>query len=270
MVAAVEDNNGRMGTEGNQKNTQTEQDEEKVDEDDDDERPCHVCGEYEADDPMCDGCDVPVHQDCYGVEEVPEGDWFCHACKGAKEGKNVEVTKLRCELCITHGVGAFTPVARSTGTVDTTAAGNRQDSAGEKGGNGNPDLKTADGGPSKKKSNSSGKSGNGNGDKWCHTACAFWVHETFFPETMHEVLGLDEVPKARRDLVCELCRRKRGAPVQCCERTCTTAFHPLCAREAQHYCRLLTLSGARIYCNRHRPDRAEWRAKKEEERAKKE
>eukprot|EP00638_Chattonella_subsalsa_P003721 CAMPEP_0117748642 /NCGR_PEP_ID=MMETSP0947-20121206/9261_1 /TAXON_ID=44440 /ORGANISM="Chattonella subsalsa, Strain CCMP2191" /LENGTH=243 /DNA_ID=CAMNT_0005566391 /DNA_START=41 /DNA_END=769 /DNA_ORIENTATION=+ len=187
MVAAVEDNNGRMGTEGNQKNTQTEQDEEKVDEDDDDERPCHVCGEYEADDPnnlllMCDGCDVPVHQDCYGVEEVPEGDWFCHACKGAKEGKNVEVTKLRCELCITHGVGAFTPVARSTGTVDTTAAGNRQDSAGEKGGNGNPDLKTADGGPSKKKSNSSGKSGNGNGDKWCHTACAFWVHETFFPD----------------------------------------------------------------------------------------
>ena len=24
---------------------------------------------------LCDKCDVPVHQSCYGVESVPEEDW---------------------------------------------------------------------------------------------------------------------------------------------------------------------------------------------------
>ncbi|KAI9013932.1 hypothetical protein CLU79DRAFT_380169 [Phycomyces nitens] len=28
-----------------------------------------------------DGCDIPVHQSCYGVEVIPEGDWFCQRCE---------------------------------------------------------------------------------------------------------------------------------------------------------------------------------------------
>lgn len=42
---------------------------------------CEVCrgGEALLDDNIvaCDGCDTAVHQSCYGIEEVPEGDWFC-------------------------------------------------------------------------------------------------------------------------------------------------------------------------------------------------
>lgn len=27
------------------------------------------------------GCDIPVHQDCYGVDVVPSGNWYCQRCE---------------------------------------------------------------------------------------------------------------------------------------------------------------------------------------------
>ncbi|KAG8189129.1 hypothetical protein JTE90_028668 [Oedothorax gibbosus] len=49
-----------------------------------DDDPCDVCRrvlpEEENEMLYCDSCDVCVHQDCYGVDKIPEGPWFCSPC----------------------------------------------------------------------------------------------------------------------------------------------------------------------------------------------
>ena len=45
---------------------------------------CRICGNGQSWSTnlilYCDGCDMPVHQLCYDVSTVPEGDWFCRNC----------------------------------------------------------------------------------------------------------------------------------------------------------------------------------------------
>ncbi|VDO99181.1 unnamed protein product [Heligmosomoides polygyrus] len=63
---------------------------------------CCVCADENGwtDNPLiyCDGpgCEVAVHQGCYGIQEVPEGEWLCAKCHVA----------ARCELC-PFGYGAL-------------------------------------------------------------------------------------------------------------------------------------------------------------------
>lgn len=47
----------------------------------------------------CDGCDVAVHQGCYGIISVPEGDWFCRRCEFIQKNSVKDSKQVCCQLC---------------------------------------------------------------------------------------------------------------------------------------------------------------------------
>lgn len=70
-----------------------------------DDEVCYVCnsGDYEDDNLIvyCSICNIAVHQQCYGIEEVPQDDWICEVCK---KFRNPAKNKyIECILCSSKG-----------------------------------------------------------------------------------------------------------------------------------------------------------------------
>jgi hypothetical protein len=67
-----------------------------------DETVCAVCQYDDSYDDnliiVCDGCDVAVHQICYGVKKVPTGPWLCDPCSQGMK-RNPKPPAPACCLC---------------------------------------------------------------------------------------------------------------------------------------------------------------------------
>lgn len=72
---------------------------------------CDVCQNPDAEDDnemvFCENCNICVHQACYGIVDIPLGDWFCNSCRDLGSKKNAV-----CVLCPNVG-GAMKPTTNS-------------------------------------------------------------------------------------------------------------------------------------------------------------
>ena len=67
--------------------------------------------------------------------------------------------------------------------------------------------------------------------RWTHAACAMWIPETIITAG-GQVDNVLRIRPARLALKCGLCKVPRGPSIQCHVKTCFSAAHPLCARDA--------------------------------------
>uniref|UniRef100_A0A3Q1FC77 Bromodomain containing 1b n=1 Tax=Acanthochromis polyacanthus TaxID=80966 RepID=A0A3Q1FC77_9TELE len=181
----------------------------------DEDAVCCICMDGDGADSnvilFCDSCNIAVHQECYGVPYIPEGQWLCRHCLQCPS------RPAECVFCPNRG-GAL--------------------------------KKTDD-------------------DRWGHVACALWVPEVGFSDTVfiEPIDGVRNIPPARWKLTCYLCKEKgAGACIQCDKINCYTAFHVSCAQKAGLYMRMEpvkeeTASGATTfsvkktaYCCSHTPE----------------
>lgn len=201
-----------------------------------------------------------MHQDCYGVRNVPKGDWYCNVCVNAGGAKAKGAGKGK-------GKGAKSISAK--------------DAKGSKGKNKSKDTSQ----PAKQKtcmvcdvSGGALKPVAGGKDRWCHLFCSNWMPETFVKDlkTMEPIGGVDNIDRERATLKCEVCAKPKGTgfPIQCDYGQCSVSYHPLCAALSGTRCMEIksdmTKEGCtyKSYCLKHSKVRANEKknkAKAEEE-----
>ena len=163
---------------------------------------CDVCfdGEVTPENQIifCDACNVALHQRCYGIDQIPTGNYFCHTCTyfevdkeylaaRRRAGPPTKITRhpIVCELC-PRRQGAFVQ-------VETLV-------------------------PTKKA-------------KWVHVGCAKWQGMNYVDvEQKDKIEDLTAIKQYFKGVECSLCKGSFGAMHQCREEGCEKYIHLTCAR----------------------------------------
>lgn len=226
---------------------------------------CEICASPETSNSnviiLCDGCDLAVHQECYGVPHVPEGSWLCrkcllHAFSRCGSGSASSLNLLH--SASSHESG--NEIEINDTSEDYFAAINNVEQVPLS-------LCVLCPWPDGALKQTTDR-------RWVHSVCAKWCPEAVVLNTTYqEPVDLSGIPQARWSLKCVLCtiandpkRRQpkgtktsrhftniesnNGAPMQCGHESCAVAFHPLCARAAGWF---LDYGRSEGWCGKHQP-----------------
>jgi PHD-zinc-finger like domain/Bromodomain/PHD-finger len=231
---------------------------------------CSICNDSFSDDTnmivFCDGCDVGVHQACYGIRCIPEGMWFCQRCEAQQRLTTVDSSakfEPTCVLC-SQQRGAMMAMFEEADEEADDAVEDRTV---------NPAVQLSVEGDTiddplrylESYNRTREPSWDPRKHKWAHCICALWVPEVrFLADSVTEVrlgvVGVSRIPKERWELKCELCGNN-GACIQCNRlSSCAIAFHPTCSRKAALQLEMREKPGtgrvvALMSCSKHSPAR---------------
>lgn len=165
---------------------------------------------------LCDKCNVAVHQQCYSVQTIPSGNWFCDSCAAG-----LITQRTSCALCPYFG-GAYYPTTEGKwvhafccawipGISDNTSnfiafSNQRIGNQTELSDITKPLLK---------------------GSKNSNENLSMQLHDSFYRSS--RIQDLSGVAKQRYSLKCKLCpNQKSGACIQCDHVRCSVSAHPYC------------------------------------------
>ena len=243
---------------------------------------CCVCAGGESEFPneivFCERCEMCVHQQCYGVTNIPEGEWLCWPCheterlerenglpgtrpprymREAGDGAMYD-PRVQCLLC---------PVKR--GALRTVIDPRTMASPGPMSPPANANATDAPATPNSNGANAApptpGSAGTlpgvtptrGGRLRWCHVVCAHWqqaVDTDLYLEGPAAVSGLDDIRGAFKNARCSACRLDDGACIPCSATNCSVVFHPLCARRCGWHMLPLQSPEPIAFCARHSVD----------------
>eukprot|EP01112_Ceratiomyxa_fruticulosa_P018973 TRINITY_DN6142_c0_g2_i1.p1 TRINITY_DN6142_c0_g2~~TRINITY_DN6142_c0_g2_i1.p1 ORF type:complete len:585 (+),score=114.24 TRINITY_DN6142_c0_g2_i1:158-1912(+) len=83
--------------------------------DDDFDVACCICSDKGFDEDnlivFCENCNIPVHQLCYGIDDIPEHEWYCRVCQ---ERPKKGFTEPECAICGISGGAMKRSTERNT------------------------------------------------------------------------------------------------------------------------------------------------------------
>jgi len=198
-----------------------------------DEALCAVCAEGHSEAPnqivFCERCDIAVHQKCYGISRVPDGEWLCWPCRfyedrlkrAGKRPHEVRAPRWQQSGSPKMDMAAFKDMRCALCPVQQGAF-----------------KRTLEG-------------------EWAHVVCAMWHSEVLLQDTDEAaaITGVERLRPSKWKLSCGLCGSAEGAVVQCSYGHCQEAFHPICGRAHGLYMPIRSGHGGRAivkaYCKTH-------------------